>query len=138
MTKTKNKPKCRCKHICALCEHYMEGRVTNFSVVIPSRCALTERKEIDCISGNTEIVYDPCENINCDGDCSGYKVDKEKKLKKDIITALKEYKHNLDTKFNYDPHRVEKFLINELIKKIETGSCKLSYSYEECGFSIAN
>jgi hypothetical protein len=129
----KNKKCKKCKNICAECEHYIEQNCRD-----EDECALTKKEIIDCVDGETKTVYKLCKDLNNDGKCKKFKMDKRKERKRKLLAALDEYEYP-----NGKPHypgpsyyaNVENTLIYSLRECLENnGECEdfeITYDYDE-------
>ena len=71
----------KCKHVCKLCSHHMDDDLCwNFSKDVPN-----------CVTGETDIVYDKCIVHNKEGCCKEYHEDEELVAKDRILKAIKTY-----------------------------------------------
>lgn len=71
----------KCKHICKLCTHHIDDDLCRyFSKDVPN-----------CVTGETDIVYDKCMTHNKDGCCKEYIEDEKLIVKEGILKAIKVY-----------------------------------------------
>ena len=118
----KEKPTCKkCKRICKLCEHIIEEENSGF---IEYKCSKFKEEKIDCVDGRTYNHYPFCSDINEDGNCSGYKLDKPVADKLKLIKLLKERHKEIEGNWGYYhcDDTVEKMLIKNLINSIENNT----------------
>ena len=118
----KEKPTCKkCKRICKLCEHIIEEENSGF---IEYKCSKFKEEKIDCVDGRTYNHYPFCSDINEDGNCSGYKLNKPVADKLKLIEMLEKRQKKIDEMMGlyHTEETVEEMLIKNLINSIENGT----------------
>ena len=78
---------CNCKHLCIECEHIYEQEKEK------PRCYTSAKKQINCVDGKEYTEYKLCEQLNKNGQCKKWKLDKEKADKKQFLALLEKYIH---------------------------------------------
>jgi len=81
----------KCKKLCILCEHHYE---TND--MFQHKCKVYRRTNTNCVTGKEETRDGICLDLNKNGDCTKFKLDKRKDLRERIIKLIEEYEFPRD------------------------------------------
>jgi len=122
----------KCKRICKLCEHFLDDSS------IP-KCNAAKFEKMDCVTGDIEIIYPPCSEINKDGCCEKYKEDKVKKLRRDLLKLLNQYANEIvRPKYNSSGStHIEDVLVENLIKFLNARETDF-YEYYDSNYGSIN
>lgn len=127
----------KCKRICAHCEH----------VILKSdglhQCSASERQVTNCVTGEKETKYDLCVSMNDKGNCSKFKMDKEKQIFRIIIKALEKFDSKVYRNYGLESpnycdsidkspvrvslNKIQKMLLSNLLKSLKGEEIDFEY-----------
>lgn len=118
--------KCKkCKNICTQCYFYIEENEFN-----ESRCKAYSKKVMNCVNGEINTVYAYCEDKNKTGCCTKFKMDEGKKVDRELIAALHNWRHhNYPNDFSNDAN-ITKFIAKQLRIALEDGEDETNFFVE--------
>ena len=93
----------KCKHVCRLCNHHLYDDL----------CQYFSKNVPNCVTGETDIVYDKCMIYNKDGCCKEYSENEKLVAEEGIIKAIIIYQDYKLRQYGCDKDLVE-MLCDEL------------------------
>lgn len=126
-----------CKRICIYCENFQDN------ACCPPQCKASMEEKINCVSGNKYTKYKDCEEVNADGDCKKFKMDKTKQAKRILLKAIKNYESKTYVSGRGGPYyfegpeptirisEIERMLMRNLINELEGIGAQ---DFRECSY----